>query len=357
MHVTVDCKAMSEAMAAPGAAIRGKHHIELLNYLRLEAGDGQLSVTGADGEIMVTVSVPAEVRIAGALMVHPGRMAAILRECNGPTCEIEGHDSSVTVRAGGVFSLESPSAEDYPAFQKLDATVETTVASDDLAVAINRTMFCCDTESTRYALGGVLFDLGDSPCLVSTDSRRLAVAPCEAAATGTTTSPIIPQKALVALSKGMDGEPVTLRFNENNVIASTGSFLLQSRLVEGRFPRYQDVIPSRSDSEAILPVASLVSALKQAQVVTSEESRGVDFRFTEDGICVESSGNSGSASILVDCSVQGESFTIDPRFLVEMLARLPKDASVKMSWTDGGSAILFSLDDYRYVIMPLARDH
>ncbi len=164
------------------------------------------------------------------------------------------------------------------------------VAAADLKRLIRRTIFATDVESTRYALGGVLVELTPATTItmVGTDGRRLAhgSAPAEAegGAEAPPGQPVIPVKALKLLERNLDDEdpPVHLAIQSGTAaLVRTERAVIYTRLVEGRFPRYQDVFPADAEARIPMEAGPLLSAVEQASIVTSEESRGVDFTFGE----------------------------------------------------------------------------
>jgi DNA polymerase III subunit beta len=153
---------------------------------------------------------------------------------------------------------------------------------------------------------------------------------------------------------------VYLAVYPNSVLVKVGSSTIYSRLVEGRFPRYADVIPSAGGSQIDLVVSPFYSAVRQAQIVTNEESRGVDFTFENGTLRLTSVATDiGQSKVEMPISYDGPSITItfDPRYLADFLRILDASTSVKLQLTDGESAAVLRTDDgYTYVIMPLARD-
>src|SRR5262249_29869051 len=149
--------------------------------------------------------------------------------------------------------------------------------------------FATDIESTRYALGGVLLELTmESIAMVGTDGRRLArmsalVKPENNPPSPQGGSPVIPVKALKVIERNLtdDDQPVHLAFqNATLVLVRSEQSVIYSQLVEGRFPRYQDVFPATSEVKIPIEVGPLRVAVEQASIVTSEDSRGVDFQFS-----------------------------------------------------------------------------
>ena len=212
------------------------------------------------------------------------------------------------------------------------------MAAADLKRLIRRTIFATDVESTRYALGGVLVELSDdSITMVGTDGRRLArmSAPAEAenGAVAPTGSPVVPVKALKLIERNLDDDdpPVHLAIQAGTaVLVRTERAIIYSRLVEGRFPRYQDVFPSSVEVKIPMEVGPLRLVVEQASIVTSEESRGVDFRFS-DGLLRLSSqaADVGRSHVELPIAYEGKDveITFDPRYLTDALRTLDEHAS------------------------------
>jgi DNA polymerase-3 subunit beta len=154
---------------------------------------------------------------------------------------------------------------------------------------------------------------------------------------------------------------VQVAARENDILVRSPRVTVYSRLVEGRFPRWRDVFPQRSDSAKIpVTVGPFHAAVRQAMIVTSEESRGVDFKFA-DGMLVMAArvAEVGQARVELPISHDGPPLAImlDPRFVVDFLKVLDPQDNVTVDIKDSDSAAVLSTDDgYGYVVMPLARD-
>jgi len=156
-------------------------------------------------------------------------------------------------------------------------------------------------------------------------------------------------------------EPVQISPRENDLLVKHANGVFYTRLVEGRFPKWREVLPKRTDSIRIdLPVGPMFSALRQAAIVASEESRGVDFTF-KDGSLVLSNNTAevGQSRIELPVSYDKEELTItlDHRYVADFLKVLQADKSFTFDIEDGDQAAYCETDDsYGYVIMPLSRD-
>jgi DNA polymerase-3 subunit beta len=157
-----------------------------------------------------------------------------------------------------------------------------------------------------------------------------------------------------------DLEEVQLAIRGNDVTLKAGSSTIYSRQVEGRFPRYSDVIPSHSEHTIDMVVSPFYAAIRQAQIVTNEESRGVDFAFTKGQLTLKSLvAEIGQSTVELPISYEGDDLTItfDPRFVAEFLRILSPETNIQLRLVDSESAAVLSTeDDYTYVIMPLSRD-
>jgi DNA polymerase-3 subunit beta len=229
-------------------------------------------------------------------------------------------------------------------------------------------MFATDVESTRYALGGVLVELSDDAItMVGTDGRRLArmVASAEAenGAAAPTGSPVIPVKALKLIERNLQDEdpPVHLAIQSGAaVLVRTEGAVIYSRLVEGRFPRYQDVFPSNVEVKIPLEAGTLRLAVEQASIVTNEESRGVDFNFAPEALTLASqAADVGSSHVDLPIAYEGKTveITFDPRYLTDALKTLDDSSFLTAELIDHKNAAVFRTEDgYAYVVMPLTRE-
>lgn len=310
-----------------------------------------------------------KVERAGSAVLPTARFGSILRTGTDPELAVEAEGDQLVVRGlRSEFTLPGEDPGLYPEVPDFAAPGYHEVAAADLRKLIRRTIFATDVESTRYALGGVLVELTpESITMVGTDGRRLArmSAPAEAKndAAAPAGSPVVPVKALKLIERNLDdGDPpvhVAVQ-GTTAVLVRTERAVIYSRLVEGRFPRYQDVFPAHVEVKIRLEAGPLRLAVEQASIVTSEESRGVDFTFG-DGVLRLSSraADVGSSHVELPIPYDGKAveITFDPRYLTDALKTLDDTAAVTAELIDAKNAAVFKTDDgYTYVVMPLTRD-
>jgi DNA polymerase-3 subunit beta len=305
----------------------------------------------------------------GSVILPSSKIGSILSTSTDKELLIEVEDDHILVKGiRSSFKLPSEDPNLFPDVPDFAADSYHVVAAADLKRLIRRTIFATDVESTRYALGGVLTELSESSiAMIGTDGRRLArmtaAAEAENGAETPEGAPVIPVKALKLIERNLDDEdpPVHLTFQGTTaVLLRTHNAVIYSRLVEGRFPRYQDVFPAKVEVKIPMEVGPLRLAVEQASIVTSDESRGVDFSFGEGQLTLTSqAADVGSSRVETPIVYQGQpvEITFDPRYLLEALKTLQDDSTITAELIDHKHAAVFRTDDgYAYVVMPLTRD-
>jgi DNA polymerase-3 subunit beta len=334
-----------------------------------DADDGSV-LMGTDLEVGIRHRVLGmKVERPGVVILPTMQFGSILRTSSDSELVIEAEDDRLVVRGlHSEFTLPVEDANLFPEVPDFAATSYHMVAAADLKKLIRRTIFATDVESTRYALGGVLVELtAESIAMVGTDGRRLArmSAPADSEDNPPPPSgaPVIPVKALKLIERHLadDDPPVHLAFQSGAaVLMRTETAVIYSRLVEGRFPRYQDVFPANIEVKIPLEVGPLRVAVEQASIVTSDESRGVDFRFGPGLLRLTSqSADVGSSHVELPIAYDGKAveITFDPRYLVDALKTLDDATAITAELIDAKNAAVFKTDDhYTYVVMPLTRE-
>jgi DNA polymerase-3 subunit beta len=306
---------------------------------------------------------------AGVVILPTAQVTSILRTSSDAKLTFESHLSHLIIRGlHSEFALPTEDISLFPEVPDFAADSFHTIAATSLKKLIRRTIFATDIESTRYALGGVLVELTmDSIAMVGTDGRRLARMSASAEAENNPRaqggSPVIPVKALKVIERNLtdDTKPVRLAFqNATSVLIRLERSVIYSQLVEGRFPRYQDVFPASTDVKIPLQVGPLRVAVEQASIVTSEDSRGVDFQFSSGMLRLTSqSATVGNSLITLPINYDGKTveITFDPHYLTDALKTLDDATSITVELIDSNNAAVFkSNDHYAYVVMPLTRE-
>lgn len=339
----------------------------VLQNLKMIADDGRCTLMATDLELGIRLEIRGlTVLEPGEALLPASRFIAILRESQDQELTIEADANACTIR-GNDLEFEMPGEDpvnfpDLPTFTE-DRYHELTAGT--LRQMIHRTLFAVAEENARFAMTGILWELeGDAAKLVGTDGRRLAVVQGPAKAVGghTThgTTPIVPSKAMTLLDRNLQDEAEVVRvcLRPNEVLFRTERAVVYSRLVEGRFPNYKDVIPKKQTVKVPLTVPGLMAAVRQAAIMADEETRKVAFTFSKNRLTLQAQGaNTGRSKVEMAVAYDHKPISINfnPQFVVDMLKVLPGEADLVLELVDGASQAMFrSGADYSYVVMPLS---
>lgn len=355
------------SIAAIVAPVRSPKTI--LQNVKLEVTEKSVRLTATDMEVGVRLTVDdVEVETPGSAVIPVSRLNAILRESSDEQLTISVDASKILVTGKqSRFELQGQDPDEFPEVADFSESDYFEIPSNTLKELIRRTLFATDAESSRYALSGVLLELSEDELIaVGTDGRRLAKMEAkigrhgDPGSSGTT---IVPSRSMQLIERTLPGgdAPVQICPRENDLLVKHANGVFYTRLVEGRFPKWREVLPQRTDSTKIdLPVGPMFSALRQAAIVASEESRGVDFTFKDGSLVLSNStAEVGQSRIELPVSYDKEELTItlDHRYVADFLKVLQADKSFTFDVEDGEQAAYCQTDDsYGYVIMPLSRD-
>ncbi len=374
MKVRLNREPLLAALQSASAVVPARSPKPVLTNVKLEVHGTSAVLSATDLEVGIRIDLESvEPGASGAVLLPSGRLMAIVRESQpGTVFDISSDGTAAVVKAPrSEFRLPAEDPLEFPSVATFPTEASFELSQPLVRELVRRTVFSTDNESSRYALGGVLLELStqSSPAsviAVGTDGRRLAKMEGPATAKDGSPSdaqPIVPARAMQLMERCLSDAsmPVQIAVRTSEILVKTGPTTISARLVEGRFPRWRDVFPDRPDASQVKIVAGpLLAAVRQAAIVTSEQSKGVDFSF-EPGQLVLSgrSAESGESRIELPIEHAGPvvKIKLDPRFLSEFLRVLDGAATVTLELTDAQSACVCRTDDgYGYVIMPLAAD-
>jgi DNA polymerase-3 subunit beta len=357
------------ALQAASAVVPARSPKPVLTNVKLEASPAGAVLSATDLEVGIRVEVDGvETTAPGAVLLPSGRLMAIVRESPaGTVFDVHADGTATVVKAPrSEFRLPAEDPLEFPSVAAFTATDCFELSTALVRELVRRTVFATDNESSRYALGGVLLELSPEGVIaVGTDGRRLAKMQGPVAQRGAPqpAQPIVPARAMQLIERCLGGAdtPVLVAGDANEIVVRSGPTTISARLVVGRFPRWRDVFPDRPDAVRVSLVAGpFLAAVRQAAIVTSEQSKGVDFSFEPGQLVLAGrSAESGESRVEVPLEHTGETVRIklDPRFVGDFLRVLDGSTTVAVEITDPQSACVCRTEDgYGYVIMPLAAD-
>lgn len=355
--ITLATSTLRAALADVLRAVPARHAKPILANVRL--GDGLL--TGTDLE----VRIDREIDYHGEAMLLPAyRLNAILRAATGDEVVLIPKESSITVKCGaGSWTLPTEDVAEFPTWESGELKAICRLPADQFCRAAKATIYATDSESSRYALGGVLVEVKDgNPTWVATDGRRLACVETETDQAVDDSQTILPGR-LVALAASLavgDGS-VQIEADAKEVRFTLDGTTITGRLVEGKFPRWRDVLGEPEGEPTVIDVTELLSSVQSAAIVTSEQSKGISLTWTANTlVLVGRSSEYGESRVICPTIAAGStaSTKLDPKYVAQFLANLPSDEEphVDVYVADAQSRVLLRCGPYTGVIMPLAED-
>ncbi len=350
-------------------AIPAREVKPILKNLKAVAVEGRCTLIATDMEVGIRLDVQGlTIQEPGEAILPAAKLIAILREARDEELYVEADPSACVVRGTtSQLEFEMPSEDpaqfpDFPVFAE-DRYHE--IAAGSLREMIRRTVFATADDNQRYSMSGVLWELdGDKARLVATDGRRLALAQGLATSTGGHTTkgqtPVVPTKAMILLERNLADdaeETVKVCIRPNEVLFRTGRSVIYSRLVEGRYPDYKQVLPKKANVRVPLQAAAFQTAVRQSAIMTDTDSKRVTFKFAKGKLTLQSQGATAGRS-RVEVPVEYDAKAIDvnfnPDYLVDMLKVLPPDVDLSLDLIDSGNPALFRCgENYSYLVMPL----
>jgi DNA polymerase-3 subunit beta len=370
MKISCDREQLLHAFQTVATVAPARSPKPILQNVKLDATANGVTLTATDIEIGIRHAVSGvDVQAPGSIVLSVTRFGSILRENTDQTLHIESDGQGTTIRGErSKFQLPAENPAEFPPVADFSESAFFEIPARLLRELIRRTVFATDNESSRYALGGVKLEFeGGVITAIGTDGRRLAKMSGPIAAHGGATAPqqntIVPTRAMQLIERAIAPNDAELQMavRGNEFLVHSPRATISARLLEGRFPDWRKVFPAAGSGTQIeLAAGPTHAAVLQAAIVTSEESRGIDFTFG-DGTLVLSAKAAEVGQSRVELPIGyagGElAITLDPRFVVDFLKVLDADKTFSIELKDSDSAAMCTTDDgYGYVIMPLARD-
>ena len=355
----------------PWVGAVAKYGSQRFALLKVTAAGGKITLTATDMEVGIRLDLEEGVTVEteGTALLPVQRTMAILRENNDEVLEFETDESGIRVKGKrSKFKLPGSNPDEFPAVAGFDEDKYHVLPTRLFREMVKRTVFATDSDSSRFALGGVLLEMEESRVTaVGTDGRRLARMEGTGESVGghqtTGASTIVPTRAIQLIERALNDkdETVDVAARNNDLMVRTPQAVIYSRLVEGRYPNWRQVFPTRENAVQLdVTVGPLFAALRQAAIVTDHESRGIDFTFADGTLKMEAStAEIGESQIEIPIAYEGESITMtmDHRYLADFCKVLDNEANFIMEIESGAAPALLTTDDgYGYVIMPMARD-
>jgi len=336
----------------------------LANVLMVLDGD-RLSLTGTDLEVELLGRVQlASAGESGEVTVPARKLVDICKSLpEGSDIEFAAEDGKVKVKSGrSRFTLATLPAREFPSVEDSMGTHQFTIKQGELKRLIDRTGFAMAQQDVRYYLNGMLLELkGNQLRVVATDGHRLAMCTLPSPVdVGGDTQVILPRKGVLELNRLLleDDEDIVVVIGSNHARATTNDFTFTSKLVDGKFPDYERVLPRSPDKSVVGSRLDLRQAFARTAILSNEKYRGVRLKLTTGSLdIIANNPEQEEAEEVVTVQYEGDGLEIgfNVGYLLDVLGVLSGE-EVRLSLSDpNSSAMLEESDggDSLYVVMPM----
>ncbi len=335
--------------------------LPILSNVLMQASKNDLTLTTTDLDVGVRCRVGAEVSKEGSTSLPARKLFSILREVAAPDIEIEVDDrNAASIRCGSSFyKIMGLPEEEFPRFPEFGAGKALKIEQSVLRDMLRKTAYAVSNDETRYVLNGVFMGLkGDKLTVVATDGRRLALIEHDIEIPkGSEAELILPTKAVTELERLLaDKGEVKLCIGENQILFETDGTTLATKLVEGTYPNFRQVIPTETKERISLERELLLSALHRASILASEKSQSVKLNFAKNTLTITATTPEvGEAKETLSINYKGKEITIafNPQYMMDPLRNLDAD-EVFLELTDELSPGVIKVNaPFLYVLMPM----
>jgi len=363
MKVKFNRSALLEALNLVTGVIPSRTPKPILQCLHIATEEDSVRISATDLEVGITCLV-SQVEIAkhGNIVVPADKLSSIVRESFDDVIELEASESAVyLVGSDSRFTIYSHDPDQYPLVPGFEGNADIEVKLDKLQDGIEQTVFAAARESTRYALNGILWEVsGKKLSLIATDGRRLAktVVPLEKSGKLPEGRIIVPAKTMNLMDKiaVKDGGTVSVRFVNNQIVLSCDTVVISSNLVEGNFPKYEDIIPKDYEKKLLLSTDAVLSAVRRAALLANEDSKGIKLSLDKGAMVFTSRApETGDAQIDMEVDYSGEAMEIgfNPQFLIDVLRVMKEDSFELHLGQSDRPGLIKSGAQFLYIVMPV----
>ena len=363
MKFSISRDALIKPLNLVAGVVERRQTLPILSNVFMSLEAGKLSLTGTDLEVELVGRVPVDGDSEdGEITVPARKLVDICKSLpDGSTIEFSVSSGKAMVKAGrSRFTLSTLPASEFPSVDEQGGDLSLEIPQAVLKRLIERTSFAMAQQDVRYYLNGMLLELKAGRLrMVATDGHRLALCTADDAVSVGDASVIVPRKGILELSRLLDADD-TLRLviGSNHIRAVNKQFTFTSKLVDGKFPEYERVLPKSADKTVIGERLELRQAFTRTAILSNEKYRGVRLKLSEDTLDITANNpEQEQAEEVVAVEYQGDELEVgfNVSYLLDVLSVLDGE-KIRLSLSDSASSALLEEaeeGDSLYVVMPM----
>src|SRR5437588_2898453 len=366
MNLTISKEQIINGLQSVQNVVSTRTTLPILSNVLLRAEGDRLQLTATDLDVTITCGVEAKVKKPGASTVPVKKLFGIVRELTNADIDLQVDEKNIcSIQSGSSFyKIHGLSADEFPPPPQFKEDKRTVLPHDTVRSRMKKTSFAISTDESRYVLNGIFMSLKDHKMtMVATDGRRLALVDEEVdVAESSQGEFIVPAKAVNELNRLLqDKGEVETRYAENQASFTLkdekgSSILIVTKLIEGNYPNYRQVIPGETKERVPLAREEFLHALKRAELMTSEKQNSVKLNFTRNNLAITAnSPDVGEARETMAINYKGKDMAIafNPGYVIDPLNALVNDEVFLELIDELSPGVLKINGPFLYVVMPM----
>jgi DNA polymerase-3 subunit beta len=366
MNLTISKEQLINGLQAVQNIVSTRTTLPILSNVLIRAEGDRVEFTATDLDVTIACAVEATIKKAGSSTVPVKKLFGIVRELSNSEIEIDVDEKNqCSVRSGASFyKIHGLSADEFPPMPKFKEDKKVILPQEKIRGMLKKTSFAISTDESRYVLNGIFISLKEHKMtMVATDGRRLALVDEEVDLSEKSQGEfIVPAKAVNELNRLLQekGE-IELRYSDNQASFTLKdekgfSILIITKLIEGNYPNYRQVIPAEAKERVALMREEFLHALRRAEIMTSEKSNSVKLAFSKNNLAITAnSPDVGEARESLAINYKGKEMAIafNPKYMIDPLNALTDD-EIFLELIDELSPGVFKINGpFLYVVMPM----
>lgn len=365
MHFVISREAFLKPLQLVSGVVERRQTLPVLSNVLLVLEGSELSLTGTDLEVELVGRVAVdEAHTPGEITVPARKLLDICKSlADDAVIELSLKENKVTIKSGrSRFTLTTLPASEFPGVDEEPDTFSITMAQSKLRDLLDSTSFAMAQQDVRYYLNGMLFEVaGDYLRVVATDGHRLAMETLSMSnPISDSQQLILPRKGIMELTRLLtdDAGEISLTFGQNHIRASVPAFTFTSKLVDGKFPDYNRVLPKGGNKVLVGDCQELRQAFSRASILSNEKYRGVRVLLSNGELKILANNpEQEEAEEIVSVDYEGDSLEIgfNVSYLIDVLSTL-SSKKARITLSDPNSSALLEAEegsDAVYVVMPM----
>ena len=364
MNIKINREVLIKPLSSVVGIVEKRQALPILSNLLLVGNANKLTFTATDLEMQTSLNIDTKIETDFEITISARKLFDITRALpENSELDFQINESRVNVKAGkSKFNLQTLPSKDYPLLKKNNSeSVSVKLSQNKLKGLLKQVDFAMAQQDIRYYLNGLLFEIqGQKLNIVGTDGHRLSFTSTKLDDSYEKKEVIIPRKTIMELIKLLDDsdEIVELEILNQQVTFKFGDIFIITKVIDGKFPDYNRVIPVGYENGFLIDRQMLLNAMQRASILSNEKYRGIRLVLSENNMqLITTNSEQEEAQEDIEISYNKEAIDIgfNVTYLIDVLNNIQFD-QLSFTFKDSNSSCLVTIpnnDDYKYVVMPM----